>query len=188
MALCFSSVWPLGWRSRCAIAAFTGFTVSNSVHIVKGVCSCGCLGTGIAINPWAVLLFDLAALIALTTCRRPDDLDPDDSLNPFRSRALMAMTILIVLAGWQQGAYVTLEGRATRDGHPARNREITFTGPSGRFVSRTDGDGHFYLPHVPAGTYVVAISYAWVWVEASSCSEGLTNVEFDPKNQRSAQP
>ena len=136
-----------------ALAAFAGLTASSLFRGLAGRCSCGCFGA-FAINPWAVLVFDLAAVSALLAWRPPAD-PAATPAHPARLLGLVLLAMAIGAAGWRQADLVTVAGTVTADGRPLEEATLEFTGDSGKIVLRTDHDGNFRLPLVRPGLYSV---------------------------------
>jgi len=153
-------IWMIGGfdpvRTRWwAAAAFAGLTVSSLFQALAGKCSCGCFGS-LSINPWLVLVFDLAAVAALLTSRAPADLERALPTHPFRFVGLGFIALVIGVVGWRQADLVTLAGTATAHGRPLHEATLTLIGHSGRIDVRTDQYGNFRLPLVRPGLYAVS--------------------------------
>jgi hypothetical protein len=153
-------IWMAGMfnpeRTRWwAAAVFMGLACSSLFQALAGKCSCGCFGS-VSINPWLVLVFDLAAVAALIWSRPPGQSQTGFPASPLHWAGLGVMALLIVVAGWQQADLVTVAGTATLDGRALEDAALTFTGESGRIDLRTDHDGHFRLRLVRPGHYAVA--------------------------------
>jgi hypothetical protein len=153
-------VWMAGMfspeRTRWWFAAvFMGLACSSLFQALAGKCSCGCFGS-LSINPWLVLVFDLAAVAALIWSRPPGKSRTGFPANPLHWAGLGAVAILVVVAGWRQADLVTVAGTATLDGRALEDATLTFTGESGKIDLRTDHEGHFQLPVVRPGLYAVS--------------------------------
>jgi len=151
LAGCFDPGRTAWW----AAAGFLGLACASFFEAMAGKCSCGCFG-GVSINPWFVLLFDLAAAAALLASRPRGGPDAVFPSHPAQWLALGAIALTVAAAGWRQADLVTVEGQATVDGRPLDEAAITFTGGSGKIALRTDHDGGFRLPLVRPGLYAVS--------------------------------
>jgi hypothetical protein len=143
-------------RTRwCAAAGFAGLAASSLLHALAGKCSCGCFGS-LTINPWLVLVFDLAAVAGLLGARPPRQAWAIFPASPLHWLGLGALTLLIGVGGWQQADLVTIDGTVKAAGRPLVEATVIFTGASGKFVLRTDHDGNFRLPFIRPGLYAVS--------------------------------
>jgi len=139
------------------VVGFAGLAMATLFRGLGGKCSCGCFGS-LAINPWAVLVLDMAALVALLLWRPP--VDPEELLldHPARLLGLGCLAIAISVTGWQQADSITLAGTATRDGSPLEQAILAFTGESGKATVHTESDGRFRVYLVGLGRYAVTLS------------------------------
>jgi hypothetical protein len=173
---------------RWSIPVFTGFALAHLLQGLTGECSCGCFGAW-RINPWLVLLSDVAAVTALLYCRQPPNEDTTVQVHPLRSPGGVIVLLVVGAAGWWQAQFVSLAGTATQGGQPLAQAKLVFAGDSGRTVVDTDAEGRFHLPLVRAGDYTAAISapprksktatdVSITRIEISSCSPRNPILEF----------
>jgi hypothetical protein len=138
-----------------AAFAFAGLVASSLFQALAGKCSCGCFGW-LSVNPWLVLVFDLAAVAALLGSCPTADPEAEPADRPLRFLGLGILALIIGAAGWRQADLVIMSGTVTADGRPLEEATLTFTGDSGKIALRTDHDGNFRLPFVRPGLYAVA--------------------------------
>jgi hypothetical protein len=153
-------IWMAGWFDPgqtlwWASAGFLGLACSSFLEATAGKCSCGCFGS-LSVNPWLVLVFDLAAVAVLLGSRPRHDPDAGFPSHPVHWLALGAIALTVAVSGWRQADPVTLAGKATADGHPLEEASLTFPGESGKITVRTDHNGGFRLPLVRPGLYAVS--------------------------------
>ena len=153
-------IWMAAWfdpvRTRWwGAAAFVGLAVSSLFQTIAGKCSCGCFGS-FSVNPWLVLVFDLAAVAALLGSGPHADPENEPAALPMRFLGLGSLALIVTVAGWRQADLVSIVGTVTAEGRPLVDAALTFTGGSGKIVLRTDHDGHFRLPLVRPGLYAVS--------------------------------
>lgn len=140
---------------RWSVGVFAGLALASLFQALSGKCSCGCFGA-FSPSPWFVLVFDLLAVALLVWSRLPAGLEEVPLTSPMSLVGMGTLALVVGIGGWGQADLVTLAGTATAGGRPLQDAELKFTGESGRFVLRTDGEGRFRLPLLRPGEYAVS--------------------------------
>ncbi|MHC5542585.1 MFS transporter [Singulisphaera rosea] len=138
-----------------ALAVFLGFAASSLIQALGGKCTCGCFGP-LSPNPWLVLLFDVAAILALSFARMCPKTGNERSLSPLHFLGLGILALMVAAVARQQADRMAVEGSAVAGRRPLGDTMLTWTGESGKFVVQTDHDGNFRLPYISPGLYAVS--------------------------------
>ena len=138
------------------IAAFVGLWATSAYQAITGKCSCGCFGN-LSINPWFVMLFDLAAVVVLLKWDVEGSGYGDLLNSPKRVIDLSAVAVAMVLLGTLTQAPLAVAGAATLAGRPLRNVDLELRSETFQETFQTDGDGNFALPPLRPGMYAVTL-------------------------------
>jgi hypothetical protein len=138
-----------------ALATFAGLAAASLFQVVAGKCSCGCFGA-LIIDPWFMLILDVAVVTALWWSRPQTDSDAWPIFNPPDLIGVGAVAVVVAAGGWSEAGLVSVGERVTKVGEPLRNTSVTLTGGSDAIHLVTDGDGNFRLPYIRPGTYAAS--------------------------------
>lgn len=138
-------------------AAFVGFWLSTLYQALIGSCSCGCFGH-LVVNPWIVLVADLAVIGVLLYWRPSQgssELPSHPSPHPL---VLSLVPVFIILAASWQAALITVTGTATFRSQPIKRTSLDLSADGIGMKVDTDHSGYFVLPPLRPGHYGISLT------------------------------
>ncbi len=138
------------------VAAFVGLWATSAFQAITGKCSCGCFGN-FSVNPWFVMLFDLAAVAILLKWDANVKGNQDFLDTPGRAVKLAVVALVMILLGHLTQSPLSVAGTATLAGRPLKNVDLELRNDNFVTTIQTDEEGLFELPPVRPGTYAVTL-------------------------------